>query len=372
MTKKKFLKLALGLIILSLILVAYIAISWQQPPILEIKEARENLVEAERLNSSLYASRLLAKAKQYYDSAMSSWQTENEKLFITRDYSLAKRYADEASKTALASIEEARTASGNIKDLLTGQIKKVQDQIARYMTIYRTVPLNEEHRKKLIDANLLTEEANMAFRKEDFQHAAKKIDSAELCINQTTAYSKKILTNYFSEFPNWEDWAEKAIHNSKKNKTTCILVDKQARKCLLYKNGELQDIFNIELGPNWIGDKNYQGDKSTPEGTYKIVAKKSSNSTRYHKAFLLNYPNEEDHKRFLFNKKNGGLKKNAKIGNLIEIHGHGGKGTDWTDGCIALENEDMDKLFQACKEGTEVTIIGSLKSLKDIINPSNE
>lgn len=320
----------------------------------------------------MYANRLLKKANQYYSLAMSSWQLENEKLFFNRDYSRVKQYADEARTTALASMEEARAASGNIKNLLTGQIKKVQDQIAHYMTIYQTVPLDGDQRKKLSEAKLLTEEANMAFGKQDFQYAAKKIDSAELCINQTTAYSKKILTDYFSEFPNWEDWAKKTIRNSKENKTTCILVDKQARKCMLYKNGESQDTFEIELGPNWIGDKNYQGDKSTPEGRYKIVDKKSRNQTIYYKALLLNYPNEEDHKRFLFNKKNGGLKQNAKIGNLIEIHGHGGKGADWTDGCIALKNEDMDKLFRACKEGTEVTIIGSLKSLKDIINPSNE
>ncbi len=59
---------------------------------------------------------------------------------------------------------------------------------------------------------------------------------------------------------------------------------------------------------------------------YKIIEKKQNGQTKYYKALLLNYPNEDDKKRFLANKKNGIISKDAKIGNLIEIHGNGGKG----------------------------------------------
>jgi len=54
------------------------------------------------------------------------------------------------------------------------------------------------------------------------------------------------------------------------------------------------------------------------------------------------------------------------IGNLIEIHGDGGKGINWTDGCVALTNSDMDKLYGLVGVGTPVTIVGSLRSLKEI------
>jgi lipoprotein-anchoring transpeptidase ErfK/SrfK len=47
-------------------------------------------------------------------------------------------------------------------------------------------------------------------------------------------------------------------------------------------------------------------------------------------------------------------------GSLIEIHGHGGTGRDWTDGCVALSNEDMDQLFSRVRVGTPVTIVGTL------------
>ena len=56
----------------------------------------------------------------------------------------------------------------------------------------------------------------------------------------------------------------------------------------------------------------------------------------------------------------------ATIGSMIEIHGNGGKGVDWTDGCIALTDSDMDKVFGIAKVGTTVTIVGSMVDLKNI------
>jgi murein L,D-transpeptidase YafK len=128
----------------------------------------------------------------------------------------------------------------------------------------------------------------------------------------------------------------------------------------------MQQVFSIELGSNWIGDKNQQGDKTTPEGLYKIISKKSDGETKFNKALLLNYPNEDDKKRFSINKKNGIIKPGANIGNLIEIHGEGGQGIDWTDGCIALKNDEMDILYTACPVGTHVTIVGSLRPLHEL------
>ncbi|MEZ5072175.1 MAG: L,D-transpeptidase [Bacteroidales bacterium] len=79
----------------------------------------------------------------------------------------------------------------------------------------------------------------------------------------------------------------------------------------------------------------------------------------------MDYPNAEDTKRFRNNKKNGRIPGDAEIGGLIEIHGKGGKGSDWTDGCVALRNEDMDAVFAACPNGTRVTIVGSTRPLED-------
>ena len=53
------------------------------------------------------------------------------------------------------------------------------------------------------------------------------------------------------------------------------------------------------------------------------------------------------------------LRRLAGIGNLIEIHGDGGQGRDWTDGCVALADGDMDKVFARSRVGTPVTIVGT-------------
>ena len=58
----------------------------------------------------------------------------------------------------------------------------------------------------------------------------------------------------------------------------------------------------------------------------------------------------------------------AKIGGLIEIHGNGGKGIDWTEGCVALTDREMDTVFKIVRVGTPVTIIGSMVDLKDLLD----
>jgi len=57
-------------------------------------------------------------------------------------------------------------------------------------------------------------------------------------------------------------------------------------------------------------------------------------------------------------KRRGELPRGSGIGGLIEIHGEGGRGQNWTDGCVALKNADMDDLFARVRNGTRVTIVG--------------
>ena len=83
---------------------------------------------------------------------------------------------------------------------------------------------------------------------------------------------------------------------------------------------------------------------------------------------MLNYPNQQDLEEFNRKVQSGALPAGAKIGELIEIHGDGGRGGNWTEGCVALKNNDMDVLFQHVDSGTPVTIIGSSISLDQYIS----
>jgi murein L,D-transpeptidase YafK len=101
---------------------------------------------------------------------------------------------------------------------------------------------------------------------------------------------------------------------------------------------------------------------------YRVVKKFGSNKTKYHKALLINYPNDTDKEDFRNEIAKGTLPRNAKIGSLIEIHGDGGRGIDWTEGCISLINSEMDVVFKVASEGTPVTIIGSMINLDQLID----
>lgn len=345
----------------------YFAITFEKPPVDEINQARMAISEAESLHASTYAGIVFRNAKSNYDSALRIWQNENNKLFFLRDFSGVTRHALLSKDLAITASVKTRSALINIRDLLSDQIQRIQKEIDIYDRYYSTVPLDDRQRQNLNRGTMLFKEGLLARERQNYQAAIEKVDSAEALVLEVTEYAKQTMQEYFTDYNRWEQSSQKLITSSKRNNTTCIIVDKTGRTCNVYKGGILEATFNAELGPNWMGHKLYQGDMSTPEGLYTVVSKMSGGETRYHKALLLNYPNEDDKKRFQSNKRNGTIDRNALIGGLIEIHGHGGKGSDWTNGCVALSNRDMDTLYSMCRTGTEVLIVGSLRPLEDIL-----
>ncbi|MCB2208780.1 MAG: L,D-transpeptidase family protein [Bacteroidetes bacterium] len=347
--------------------VAYIFITWQKPPVAELSEARLSLSDAEKVNRSPSAEIIFQRAVSQYDSAMLLWQLENDKIFFLRNYNQVIRLSDQSKQLAKASIEKAKSENSDMKEILLQRKKQLTKLIDYYLSVFKHLPLSKSQRNEWTKGRMLLQEGIFAYNKENYELTIQKFDSAELFIKRIMNYSTRLIEDYFKSYPDWKYWSESAIVHSRKHKTNCVIIDKFARKCMFYNKGVLQYEFDIELGPNWIGDKKRQGDKSTPEGVYKVTRKKKNGETIYYKALLLNYPNENDKKRFVQNKKNGVIAGHATIGNLIEIHGRGGKGTDWTDGCIALKDTDMDKLFTACQVGTEVVIVGSLKTYDELL-----
>ena len=151
----------------------------------------------------------------------------------------------------------------------------------------------------------------------------------------------------------------KTNNNSPKNRVGYILVNKTDKtlKLLTKKNGNVIKTYNIELGKNPKGPKQFQGDLKTPEGIYHIIGKHPTSIA--HKGLYLSYPNAKDK---AFAKLNG---RNA--GGCIMIHGlkngtaaskqnkHPGK--NWTGGCIAVTNTEIDEIYDLVKVGIKVEII---------------
>lgn len=157
----------------------------------------------------------------------------------------------------------------------------------------------------------------------------------------------------------WREWVEQTLAESRSEGIVVIIVDKLRRRLSVYESGRLLASFPAELGANGLRPKQHAGDRATPEGRYQVVQKKQGAATKYYKALLINYPNEQDRMHYLQARRQGRIPWRAGIGSLIEIHGDGGEGRDWTDGCVALRNADMDKVFAWTQVGTPVTIVGT-------------
>ncbi|MGH9942224.1 MAG: L,D-transpeptidase family protein [Pyrinomonadaceae bacterium] len=147
-----------------------------------------------------------------------------------------------------------------------------------------------------------------------------------------------------------------------------IFVSKSQRRLELYSDGRIVRTYRVGLGLSPVEDKVKQGDHRTPEGEFYVCVKNAH--SKFYLSLGLSYPNTEDAARGL---RDGLITKaqheqivsaikrgkrppwDTALGGEIFIHGHGSQ-TDWTWGCVALENTEMKELFDAVPLGTPVTI----------------
>lgn len=176
---------------------------------------------------------------------------------------------------------------------------------------------------------------------------------------QNFLVNTKLPENYSEEeLKKFNKWIDLTLLESKKLNKNSIIIDKSDYSLYLIKKGEINSRYNIELGFSPYEDKQVEGDGRTPEGMYSITLKRDRGQTSFYRAFLIDYPNAED-------------KKKGKTGGLIEIHGAGsgekgnGIGDNWTLGCAAMSNKDIDEIFSEIKEKDRVTIVRYTDRFKD-------
>ncbi|HTQ28322.1 MAG TPA: L,D-transpeptidase [Puia sp.] len=119
--------------------------------------------------------------------------------------------------------------------------------------------------------------------------------------------------------------------------------------------------YPVVFGSKSLDDKMMAGDRKTPEGEYHIVSKRPHE--KWDKMMLIDFPTKLDYEKFNARKAQGLIPRSAQIGGGIAIHGtwpHDDIAVDlyqnWTNGCIALKNEDCDELYDMIRIGTKVTI----------------
>ena len=132
---------------------------------------------------------------------------------------------------------------------------------------------------------------------------------------------------------------------------TQVVVNKGARQLLLLSGNTVLKAYRIGLGNEPIGHKQYEGDGRTPEGLY-YIDRRNPNST-YYLSLGISYPNDQD-------------RAEAKAlgkppGGDIFIHGRArknkGRGKDWTAGCIAVKDGQMEEVYSMVRVGTPIMIL---------------
>ncbi len=146
-----------------------------------------------------------------------------------------------------------------------------------------------------------------------------------------------------------------ALHGTAPGQADRVVVHKKERTLQLLRDKKVIGTYKVALGGEPIGPKTCLGDHRTPEGAYTIDGRNSA--SKFHRALHVSYPNADDRKR--------AARAHCSPGGAIMIHGlpngYGRIGAthrlkDWTDGCIAVTDEEIEEIWKLVPDGTLVEI----------------
>jgi murein L,D-transpeptidase YafK len=140
-----------------------------------------------------------------------------------------------------------------------------------------------------------------------------------------------------------------------------VVILKESYQLKVYDQDGWYATYPVVFGSKSLDDKMMEGDRKTPEGVYHIASKRPHE--KWDKMMLIDFPTQADMDKFETRKSEGLIPRNARIGGGIAIHGtwpHDDMAVDlyqnWTNGCIALKNEDVDELYDLLPVGAQVVI----------------
>jgi len=332
-----------------------------EAPITKKYEAKAWLQKARDAGAGSLAPEPLLSAEGSYEAGVREVNKQLQETQWNRSYDRAEAMLDAAIRRAKLAEARARRHKDEARDRTQVLLARADSGFNQMAWLSSYIPPRSPIRADVSRARVNYAEARSLFDEGQYARAAAAAQRANAGIDAAhTRFSRFI---HSAANPGrraqYADWVQDTISWSAANNGTAIIVDKMRRTLLLIVDGRRVRTYAVELGINGTLTKVVAGDRATPEGKYKITEKRGLRQTRWHKALLLNYPNEEDLKRFKQARRRGQISRRAGPGSLIEIHGEGGRGEDWTDGCVALGNRDMDDLFGRVSVGTPVTIVGA-------------
>ncbi len=325
-----------------------------------LESARQAVVQAQNTNADDWAPGDLRQAEAMFQVARIEHRHQELRILPLRDFTQAELLLREAERLASATSAHSLRVRQATRDSARVAITRAADSVGKGVAFSEAMHLAVYDRRLLTSSRLALEEAELLHRRGEYTLATKRALAAGSQAERVSGRAAQAASRYTDAglVQNWRQWMKETISWSERSGAAAIVVQKDKHELTVYARGKAVKTYRVELGFNSIGNKWRAGDSATPEGRYHITAKKPAGQSGYHMALLLDYPNAEDRRRFDAARRVGRLPRNASLGSLIEIHGEGGRGKDWTKGCVALANDDIDDLFKRIGVGTPVTIVG--------------
>jgi L,D-peptidoglycan transpeptidase YkuD (ErfK/YbiS/YcfS/YnhG family) len=352
--------LALGVVAVATAFALPIATGRTTPRWYLLQTARLAVSRAQDLGADRWATEPMGRAKAMLQVAMVEHRTQELRFLPLRDFTLAEALLREAEQRALQAGEAALRQRRSAREASQEALGRAAQAVRKGVQFADAMHLPAYDRTLLQQARLHLDEAELLQKAGQYSLAAERARLASDQAGRVSQRAAQAAARYVDSdlVQNWRRWIEDTVEQSRRSGSPAIIVNKERHLLTLLVRGRPVRNYVAELGYNSIANKWHAGDAATPEGRYRITAKKGVGQSTYHMALLLDYPNAEDRRRFEAARRAGRVARGASLGNLIEIHGEGGRGRDWTRGCVALASGDIEELFDQVNVGTPVTIVG--------------
>ena len=334
----------------------------RRPPLYRLEAAERALRKAADAGGGARAPTICGPAQAALVRAQAEVRLQSRRPFFSRDDEEAERLAAQALLEAQSCLAHARAVRDQARSRAGRALDALEGAIARAGSLARHVPDGEGVKTDLLQADIILGEGRSSFAREQYERAEESASRGQTQVSRAVAHIV-LFVDRFRASPRrtvWRRWIVQTLRESEHDGQPVIIVDKLRRQLLLLRGAEEIASYPVDLGLGGIESKIQAGDEATPEGRYRVIEVRELDQTRYHRALMLDYPNAEDRARFLDLKRSGRVPRHQEIGGLIEIHGRGGRGQDWTQGCVALDNDDMDDLVARVGVGIRVTIVGTI------------
>jgi len=330
-----------------------------EAPLYTMEAARRAIARAREIGAARWAPEAMIEAEAAYRQSVLENRIQEVRFLLLRDFRKARAAFDLAEAKARRAAEEAEQRKRKAREESEATLGEAERKVALAEEVADLMHLGVYGRRLLQRARTTLAEAAILHEAEEYRMAADRSRAAREAAEQVSSEAAQAASRFVDSrlVEKWRRMVAETIAWSRENGSPAIVVVKDRHTLTLYDRGQPVKTYRADLGYRSVSDKRRAGDGATPEGRYRIVARKPSST--YYKALLLDYPNAEDRAEFDRLRRKGELPRWANPGGLIEIHGDGGRGKDWTRGCVAVSNRDMDDLFGRVGVGTPVTIVGS-------------